>query len=130
MGIYRIYRRFHDQTVDKTTKTMTHDPCAAEIAFRSLMKRTEFWATRSAAVLSLDNRGLEFRRFDSAIPIDEGMAADLRNGRPLPSRPRVLTSTQGGPKNPPADAIVCYLDWQRRESLVLDDSPIRLAHDD
>lgn len=126
---YRVYRRFHNQSVDPTTKTITNNPEAAEAAFRALMKNTRFWATASAAVISLDNRNLEFRRFDRIIPIDEDLARDLRQGNTLPALPRVLTHVQGGPSDHDEDAIVCYLDWQRHDALILDDAPIRLFHD-
>ena len=127
---YRVYRRFHNQSVDQDTKTITKSPEAAEAAFRNLMRTHEFWATASAAVLSLDNRNLEFRRFDRIIPIDEDLARDLRLGKILPDCPRVLSHVQGGPADPEEYAIiVCYVDWQRHDAPILDDAPIRLFYD-
>ncbi len=125
--IYRVYRRFHNQSVDPDTKTITSNPEVADAAFRALMKTSRFWATASAAVLSLDNRTLEFRRFDRIIPIDDGLALDLRKGKKLPDYPRVLSHVQTGIAEPEHEAIiVCYLDWQRADAPILDDSPVRL----
>lgn len=62
--MYRVYLRWPGQRV--SDKTVTPSPQIAEAAFRELLSRTDLVGQRVAAVLSLDNRQLEFCRFDLA----------------------------------------------------------------
>lgn len=60
--MYRIYLRWPDQRV--SAKTVTPSPQIAEAAFRELLSRTDLFGQKVAAVLSLNNRQLEYCRFD------------------------------------------------------------------
>lgn len=60
--MYRVYLRWPDQRV--SDKTITGNPNVAETAFRALLGRTDLVGKKVAAVLSLDNRQLEYCRFD------------------------------------------------------------------
>lgn len=59
---YRIYLRWPDSRVSE--KTVTGNPNVAEAAFRALLGRTDLVGQKVAAVLSLDNRQIEYCRFD------------------------------------------------------------------
>lgn len=127
--MYRVYIRTRSQVA--LHKTNTNDPVVAEAAFRALMMRREFWATRSAAVLSLDSHQLEFRRFDRIIPVEEEYAEKLRRGEQMPYWPRyiypmdldIIPERSSG-------YLLCYLK-QRVDSPILDpNEPVRLFLDE
>ena len=59
---YRVYLRWPDQRV--SDKTITGNPNVAAAAFRALLGRADLVGQKVAAVLSLDNRQLEYCRFD------------------------------------------------------------------
>ena len=59
---YRIYLKWPDSRV--SDKTVTGNPEVAEAAFRELLARSDLVGKLVVAVLSLDNRGLEYCRFD------------------------------------------------------------------
>ena len=60
--MYRIYLKWPDQRV--SDKTVTGNPDVAEIAFRALLARRDLVGKLVVAVLSLNNHGLEYCRFD------------------------------------------------------------------
>lgn len=60
--MYRIYLRWRDQRVSE--KTITGNPNVAEAAFRALLGRSDLIGQKVAVVMSLDNRQLEYCRFD------------------------------------------------------------------
>ena len=60
---YRAYIRW-GQGERVTDKTVTRSPVVAEAAFRELLGRTDLVGQKAAVVLSLDNRQLEYCRFD------------------------------------------------------------------
>lgn len=60
--MYRIYLKWPDQRV--SDKTVTGNPDVAETAFRALLARQDLVGKLVVAVLSLNNRGLEYCRFD------------------------------------------------------------------
>lgn len=62
---YRIYLRWPGQRV--SDKTVTASPAVAEQAFRELLGRRDLLGQDVAAVLSLDNRQLEYVRFDKDL---------------------------------------------------------------
>jgi hypothetical protein len=134
---YRIYRRHHDQTIDPATRTTTSNPSVAEAAFRALMLTRDYWATKSAAVLTLDGRQLEFRRFDRLRMVRPELD-DLLRRHGLPRGRRVLilpfdqaewdAALRAG--TDPDHFQVGVLSGAR-DDLVLDpEQSIRLFHDD
>ncbi len=60
--MYRVYLRWANQRVSE--KICTLNPIEAENAFRALLGRRELVGQKVAAVLSLNNRQLEYCRFD------------------------------------------------------------------
>lgn len=126
--MYRIYIRTNNQTVHH--KTVTPNPVVAEVAFRELMRNRQFWATKASAVMSLDGRQLEFRRFDRIIPVDEHLAEKLRRGEELSDLPRfiypldrVLLADMQEPY------ILCYIKPVADAPFFDDDEPVRLFHE-
>ena len=121
--MYRVYIRTADQTVSH--KTVTASPVVAEAAYRELLNNREFWGKKLAAVLSLDGRQLEFRRFDRIVSVSP------RNQRELESenrRPLYLPQIDGTPPDPET-VIYCH----HRADLIdapLSGRKIRLHHDD
>lgn len=131
--IYRAYIRTFSQTVLPETRTVTGNPLAAERAFRDLMRMREFWATNTAAVLTLDSRQLEFRRFDRIIPVDEDLAKKLRHKEPLPPWPRLIypmdKSRADEMMRRDEPHILCTVDPNMIDSPFFDDDePVRLFH--
>lgn len=132
---YRIYIRTFKGSVLPETKTITSSPVIAEQAFRDLMKRREFWATKTAAVLSLDNKQLEFVRFDLIKPTDPELAKLLAYGKPLPEFPRYLYPEERhltddlDERNAPY--LLCYRDHRVIGCPFIDDEHlVRLFHDE
>lgn len=134
MGIYRVYLRGHNQTVSE--KTVTESPTVAEAAFREMMKRRDLWCTPNAAVLSLDNHQLEFRRFDYIVPADPHYAELVKHKKHIPDYPRYLypderelidlhSETHNDDK-----FVVCYFQKTYRGCPFIDDSRVRLFHSD
>ena len=130
MGIYRVYLRGHNHSV--LEKTVTPSPAAAETAFREMMKRRELWCTPNAAVLSLDNRQLEFRRFDYIVPADPELATLVKHKKPIPDYPRFLYPDESAliAEQDIERIIVCYFQKRYRGCPFIDDAPVRLNHDD
>ena len=60
--MYRIYLKWPDQRVSE--KTVTGNPEVAETAYRALLARKDLVGKLVVAVLSLNNHGLEYCRFD------------------------------------------------------------------
>lgn len=135
--MYRIYLRWHDQRVGE--KTTTSDQEIAEASYRTLMKKREYWCSKAAAVLSLDGRQLEFRRFDRIIPLDEHFRKLARENQ-LPDLPKFIYPRDsaiipGGNSDMipqgPREYILCSMDSRLVDALILDDDkPIRMSHDD
>ena len=127
--MYRIYIRTHQQTVHH--KTTTDDPRVAEIAFRSLMSMRKFWATRSSAVLSLDGRQLEFRRFDRIVPVDQEMAERLRRGEAIPDVERLLYPDDRARIEllPDNECLVCTVKQAADAPFFDPNLPVRLFHE-
>lgn len=125
--MFRVYARTFDQRVLPDTKTVTPSPQIAEAAYRELMARRELWATKTAAVLSFNNRQIEYRRFDRVIPVDKTLAQKLKHGEPLPTWPRVLDHNELEIRERSGERVLfCYLDGRLADCLILDDSqPIR-----
>lgn len=127
---YRAYIRW-GQGERVSDKTVTRSPLIAEAAYRELMRRREFWCCKASAVLSLDNRQLEYRRFDRIVPADAALAEQVRRGELDPRRyrwalyPQERELIEGGD-----EYEVCVLDAQIADAPILDDSPLRLFHDD
>lgn len=69
--MYRIYLRWPDSRVSE--KTTTPNPIIAEQAFRALLGRTDLVGQKCAAVLSLNNRQLEYCRFDYGPDFAQGL---------------------------------------------------------
>ena len=69
--MYRIYLRWPDQRVSE--KTVTGNPNVAEAAFRALLGRSDLVGQKAAAVLSLNNRQLEYCRFDCGPDWAQGL---------------------------------------------------------
>lgn len=126
---YRAYIRWGEGE-RVSDKTVTNSPLVAEAAFRELMRRREFWCCKAAAVLSLDNRQLEYRRFDRIIPADADLATRVRLGQTDPRRYRWAIYPQDRDLIDAGGYEVCYLDAQISDAPILDDRPIRLFHDD
>jgi hypothetical protein len=127
---YRIYVRTFDQRVLQDTRTVTNSPAAAEAAFRELMQRRDFWATRHAVVLSLDGRQLEYRRFDRIRPVDAGLDAWMHAGTLNDDRPRHLHGIDPDiPAHADPDAYLhVWLD-DVLDAPLLRGEPIKLFHD-
>lgn len=134
MGIYRVYLRNHNQCVSE--KTVTQSPAVAEATFREMMKRRELWCTPNAVVLSLDNRQLEFRRFDRIVPADRNLAELLKRKELIPNYPRYLYPEDRdlidkyNEKHGDEKYIVCYFEKNVMGCPFIDDSMVRLSHDD
>ncbi len=126
---YRAYIRWGEGE-RVTDKTVTNSPLVAETAFRELMRRREFWVCKAAAVLSLNNRQLEYRRFDRIIPADADLAPRVWIGQTDPRRYRWALYPQERDLIDAGGYEVCYLDAQISDAPILDDRPIRLFHDD
>lgn len=132
---YRVYIRTFNQTVLPETRTNTNNSSVAEQAFRALMLDRQYWAKPLAAVLSLQNRQLEFRRFDRMQLIDPALDKRLRHKEPLPDKPRLLLdipadrATWEAAEDPDRDYIACVL-IQSRDAIIVDDSPIQLFPED
>lgn len=135
--MYRIYLRWHDQRVGE--KTTTSNALVAETAYRDLMRNRQYWCLKAAAVLSLDSRQLEFRRFDRVVPVDEHFRK-LALEKRLPDLPKFIYPRDGaiipgGNNNmiPQGrrEYILCSMDERLVDALILDDDkPIRMSHDD
>jgi hypothetical protein len=126
--MYRVYIRTHGQTV--LHKTTTPSPAAAELAFRELMRKREFWATKTAAVLSLDGRQLEYRRFDRIVPADDVLAEKLRHGEDLPNLPRYIYPLDREALTDLHEPhILCYVKPVADAPFFDDDEPVRLYHE-
>jgi hypothetical protein len=126
---YRVYVRW-GQGERISDKTVTRSPVVAESAYRELVCTREFWCCKAAAVLSLDNRQLEYRRFDRIVPADPVLAEQVRLGRVDPRRYRWALYPQERDlieADPQIEA--CVLDAQIADAPILDDRPIRLFHD-
>lgn len=65
--LYRAYLRAHDGYVPDETKTITHDPTVALLAFSDLVERTDLDGQNFAAVLTCQNKRVAFHRFDRAF---------------------------------------------------------------
>lgn len=130
MGMYRVYLRSHNQGVSE--KTVTQSPVVAETAFREMMKRRELWCTPNAVVLSLDNRQLEFRRFDRIVPADTHYAELLKRKEHIPDYPRYLYPEEREliDKHSDEKYIVCYFQKNYVGCPFIGDSRVRLFHDD
>lgn len=126
---YRVYVRW-GQGERVSDKTVTRSPAVAEAAFRELMRRREFWCCKASAVLSLDNRQLEYRRFDRIVPADAGLAEQVRRGQVDPQRYRWALYPQERERIESGDYEVCVLDAQIADAPILDDRTIRLFHSD
>lgn len=128
---YRVYVRW-GQGERVSDKTVTRSPAVAEAAFRELMRRREFWCCKAAAVLSLHNRQLEYRRFDRIVPADTQLAERVRRGEVDPRRFRWALYPQERDLllNGGGDYESCVLDDQIADAPILDDRRIRLSHDD
>ena len=129
--MYRIYVRW-GQGERVTDKTVTPSPAIAEAAYRELMRRREFWCCKAAAVLSLNNRQLEYRRFDRIAPADPKLAERVRRGEIDPQRYRWALYPQERELLEQGDDEyeTAVLDDQIADAPILDDRPLRLAHDD
>lgn len=132
--IYRVYARTFDQRVLPETRTVTGNPLAAERAFRDLMLERRFWATNTAAVLTLDSRHLEFRRFDRIVPIDEDLAKKLRHKQPLPPWPRLIYPMDKDQADEllkrDEPHILCTVDPRIADAPFFDEQePVKLFHD-
>lgn len=132
--MYRIYARTANQSVVPETKTTTASPAVAEHAFRKLMWQRDLWCQKAAAVLSLNNKQLEYRRFDRIIPDDETLAERVRKGEPLPDRPKYLypmeqEALRALPAHEADRCIVCYVKPMADTPIFDDEEPIRLFHD-
>ena len=69
--MFRIYLKWPESRV--SDKTVTQNPVVAEAAFRALLEKSELKGKEGAAVLSLDGKGLEYRRFDRPEDADDGL---------------------------------------------------------
>lgn len=128
--MYRIYVRTHNQTVHHQTRTPS--PIVAEAAFRELMRMRQFWATKSSAILTLDGRQLECRRFDRIVPVDADLADKLAKGEELPYWPRYIYPLERDKieNEAPAGHILCYLKPRVDTPFFDDEEPVRLFHDE
>lgn len=123
--MYRAYIRTHGQSV--LHQTVTPSPVAAEAAFRELMRMREFWATRTAAVLTLNNQQLEFRRFDRIVPADDALAEKLRRGEELPHLPRyIYPLDREALLDVHEPHILCYVKSVADAPFFDDDEPVQL----
>lgn len=126
---YRVYVRW-GQGERVSDKTVTGSPVVAEAAFRELMRRRDFWCCNAAAVLSLESRQLEYRRFDRIVPTDAALAERMRLGQVDPRRYRWALYPQERELLDSGEGYeVCVLDAQISDAPILDDQPIRLFHD-
>jgi hypothetical protein len=69
--MYRIYLKWPESRVSE--KTVTASPAVAEAAFRALLEKSDLKGKEVAAVLSLDGKGLEYRRFDRPEEAEDGL---------------------------------------------------------
>lgn len=69
--MYRIYLKWPESRV--SNKTVTPSPPIAEAAFRELLRRQDLIGKKCAAVLSLNNRQLEYCRFDYPADYQNGL---------------------------------------------------------
>lgn len=79
--VYRAYLRTFDGQVSH--KTLTHDPSAADAAFRALVMRTDLDGQKLAAALTGENRQIAYHRFDRA-PGDADYWRDRLDAIPWP----------------------------------------------
>lgn len=77
--LFRVYLRSHAPgevgRIDMASRTVTHNPTAAIVAYRELLARDDLIGQKCAAVLSRDGSSLFFSRFDREIG-DGRLAAD------------------------------------------------------
>lgn len=133
--MYRVYVRTHDQRVLPETRTNTNNPFVAEAAFRALMMDREHWATKRAAVLSLDNRQLEFRRFDRMTLIKPELDTLLRRSDWRRHKPVLLLNlpedrAKWDALDDPDEYIAAVLSESRDEIIIEPEQPVRLRHED
>jgi hypothetical protein len=80
--LFRVYLRSHAPNevgkIDMASRTVTHNPQAAIIAYRELLARTDLIGQPCAAVLSRDRSALFFSRFDQELGSGRLSADDLR----------------------------------------------------
>lgn len=127
--MYKIYIKRHNGAVSH--QTVTRSPQSAERAYRDLMRMREFWCLKYAAVLTLNSRQLEYRRFDRILPVDDKLNQLARRGDFHPTLPRVLypADVEFTNRHQPHEYIGCYIE-PVSDTLILDDAtPIQLFHD-
>jgi hypothetical protein len=80
--IFRVYLRSHasDEVgkIDMASRTITHNPQAAIVAYRELLARDDLVGKPCAAVLSRDRSALFFSRFDCELGSGRLAANDPR----------------------------------------------------
>jgi hypothetical protein len=77
MTTFRVYIRYPNQSF--SDKTATSNPDIAIAAWNSIRSRKDLIGTKAALVLSRDNRGVYYHRFDRS----EGDAQFVPEGIPL-----------------------------------------------
>lgn len=78
--VYKVYLKVFNERgysqVEKNSRTTTSSPFAAEAAFRELISNTELIGKKAHVVMSLDNRQLNYHRFDRSPGEEDYIAPD------------------------------------------------------